>query len=70
MARKALTIDDLERWAGAGASWRVVAISDELAVVDLCACTGEPVERRQSGDPALIGYLRTVGSETRRRPTA
>lgn len=60
MARQPLTIDDLERWADAGAQWRVVSLSDEQAIVDLCACTGEPVERRESEDPTLIGYLRTV----------
>jgi hypothetical protein len=53
-----LTIDDLERWVLFGADWRVVDLSDELVVVDLCACTGEPVERRHSDDPVLIGYVR------------
>jgi hypothetical protein len=57
---KALTIDDLERWVLFGARWRVVELSDEQAVVDLCACTGEPVERRRSDDPTLIRYLRSA----------
>ncbi len=55
-----LTLDDLERWVLFGALWRVVALSDEQAVVDLCACTGELVERRKSGDPTLIAHLRSV----------
>jgi hypothetical protein len=54
-----LTIEDLRRWALAGAHRRVVDISGERAVVDLCACTGEPMERVESDDPAVIGYLRT-----------
>lgn len=57
----AVTIDELERWL-AGAHWRVVDITSQRVVVDLCACTGEPVERAQSDDPAVIGYLRTAFS--------
>jgi hypothetical protein len=55
-----LTLEHLDRWVLAGAHWRVVDITDDRVVVDLCACTGEPVERRQSDDPAVIGYLRTA----------
>jgi hypothetical protein len=58
MTSDALTIDALERWVLFGAGWRVVDLSNERAVVDLCACTGEPVERVESDDPALIDYLR------------
>jgi hypothetical protein len=54
------TIDALERWVLFGAQWRVVHLSDQQAVVDLCTCTGEPVERIQSDDPVLIGYLRSA----------
>lgn len=53
-------IDILERWELFGAQWRVVQLSDEHAVVDLCTCTGEPVERLKSADPALIDYLRSA----------
>jgi hypothetical protein len=63
MSTGGLTIDDLERWVLFGADWRVVDLSDELVVVDLCACTGEPLERRQSDDPVLIGYVRAAQSE-------
>jgi hypothetical protein len=52
-------IDVLERWELFGAQWRVVQLSDEHAVVDLCTCTGEPVGRLRSTDPALIDYLRS-----------
>jgi hypothetical protein len=48
---------------GAGwCAWRVVDITSQRVVVDLCACAGEPVERAQSDDPAVIGYLRTAFS--------
>jgi len=54
-----LTVSELERWAQFGAHWNVIELSEDAATVDLCACTGEPVERRQSSDPALIDYLQT-----------
>jgi hypothetical protein len=43
-----------------GAQWRVVDISREHAVIDMCTCMGEPVDRVESDDPAVIGYLRTA----------
>jgi hypothetical protein len=60
MSTEPLTLEDLDRWVGSGAHWRLVDITNELAVVDLCACTGETVERRQSDDPAVIARLRTA----------
>lgn len=57
MGRHNLTIDDLERWTASGAQWRVVDVSPTRAVVDLCACTGEAMERARSEDPAVIDYL-------------
>ncbi|MGO9751831.1 MAG: hypothetical protein ACLP8S_08550 [Solirubrobacteraceae bacterium] len=63
MSAEPLTIEQLERWVLSGAHWRAVEISNLHAVVDLCACTGEFVERRQSDDPALIDYLGTARSD-------
>lgn len=60
---EALTVEHLERWMLSGAHWRVVDITNLRVVVDLCACTGEPVERRLSDDPAVIDYLRTAHSD-------
>jgi hypothetical protein len=51
-------IDTLTRWEDAGAVWRAVHVSDERAVVDLCTCTGEPVDRLESDDPELIRFIR------------
>ena len=62
MSDPALTIDALERWVQFGAHWRVVDLSDERAVVDLCACTGETVERLESEDPELVRYVRAAAS--------
>jgi hypothetical protein len=58
MSIEPLTIPALERWLLFGATWRVVEISAQHATVDLCACTGETVERREAYDPAVIAYLR------------
>lgn len=58
-----LTIDVLERWTLMGAQWRVVELTDERAVVDLCTCTGETVDRLESDDPVLVGYVRTARRE-------
>ena len=51
-------VETLRRWADHGAVWRVVHRSERWAVVDLCTCHGEPVERLESGDAMLISYLR------------
>jgi len=51
-------VEVLRRWEGHGAEWRVLHLSDEAAIVDLCTCYGEPVERLESRDPELISYLR------------
>src|SRR3954463_3633059 len=48
----------LQRWEDSGAVWRAVHVSDAKAIVDLCTCTGEPVDRIESSDPDLIRLLR------------
>jgi hypothetical protein len=58
-----LTIEELERWVEFGAKWRAIQTSDELAVVDLCQCTGELVEQRETIDPEVIAYVRTHSGE-------
>jgi len=63
MATEPLTVDRLERWAFFGANWRVLEVSSDRVVVDLCACTGELVERVECGDAAVIEYLRTARSD-------
>jgi hypothetical protein len=47
----------LERWAEHGAIWRVLILTETLAVVELCTCHGEPVDTLRSSDPALLRYL-------------
>ena len=57
MARRT-TIAELEDWERNGAVWRAVEVSEDDAVVDLCACTGELMEGVESHDPQLIAFLR------------
>ena len=56
-------LEVLERWEDGGAMWRALHVSERKAIVELCTCTGEPVERLESGDPDLIRLLE-------RRPTS
>jgi hypothetical protein len=53
-----LTVEELERWAAFGATWRVIELSERHAVVDMCQCTGELELRRVSNDPIVLDYLR------------
>jgi hypothetical protein len=52
----------LERWKSHGADYRVLHLSDDRAVVELCTCFGEPVDRLESVDPRLLSYLRKIAS--------
>jgi hypothetical protein len=63
MTTSPLTVADLERWELSGARWRVVQVSEEQVVLDLCACTGEVVERRESSDAEVIRYVRSDRGE-------
>jgi hypothetical protein len=51
-------VELLERWEVHGAAWRALHVSDEKAIVELCTCHGEPVDRIESSDPDLISLLR------------
>jgi hypothetical protein len=57
-SRPSLTLPDLERWIEGGADWRALEIADELAVIELRTCYGEPVDTLESTDPGLIEYVR------------
>ena len=56
MAEPAL--DVLRRWEDSGADWRVESLTQDHATVMLCTCTGEPVERLESGDADLLEFVR------------
>ncbi len=57
-SRPPLTIDALTRWEDNGATWRAIELSDDRAVVELCTCYGEPVDRLESDAPELIEFVR------------
>ena len=53
-----VTVEELRDWREAGATWRPVELGDQLAVIDLCSCTGEAMDRVSSDDQQLIAYVR------------
>jgi hypothetical protein len=57
-------VETLERWCDHGADYRVLHLSERRAIVQLCTCSGEPVDRLESGDPRLIEYLQAHSSAT------
>lgn len=63
MGAHPLTVEALEDWVRAGAHWRVLHHGERRAVVELQQCTGVPIERLESHDPAVIAYLEGVGSD-------
>lgn len=62
MAREG-TIHELEDWVRNGAQWRPAEIYPDRAVVDLCSCTGELMDRVESGDPEFVAFVRTRRDE-------
>lgn len=63
MAPRDATIAELEDWERSGAVWRPVEVGSGRAVVDLCSCTGELMERVQSEDPRFIALVRARRDE-------
>jgi hypothetical protein len=60
-------VETLDRWEAGGAVWRLVARTEEEAVVDLLSCTGELMGQVRSSDPALLAYVdRRRSSEEQR----
>jgi hypothetical protein len=53
-----VTVEDLERWEEHGAIWRMLEVSDQAAVVQLCTCYGEPVDVVSSDDAEVIAFVR------------
>jgi hypothetical protein len=50
-------IETLIRWEQHGAVWRLRSLGGTEAVVQLCTCSGEPVDELCSSDPELLRYL-------------
>jgi|GEM_PF-2502804 len=53
------TVAELEDWERSGAQWRAAEIRHGRAIVDLCSCTGELMDRVESSDPEFIEYVRS-----------
>jgi hypothetical protein len=53
----AFQLPQLEDWELHGATWRTVELGEERVVLDLCSCSGEPMDRVESKDPELIQYV-------------
>jgi hypothetical protein len=51
-------VEMLQRWEDSGAVWRVESLGEDRAIVQLCACTGEPVDVLESEDDELLRFLR------------
>jgi hypothetical protein len=51
-------LDRVRQWELSGGSVQVLALTSDQAVVQLCTCTGEPMEQLLSDDPELLDYLR------------
>jgi hypothetical protein len=54
-----VTVQYLEDWELHGATWRPLSVTDERAVIELCSCFGEPMDRVESDRPELIAYVRS-----------
>ena len=62
MAREG-TVTELTDWELNGAVGRPVEIFVDRAVVDLCSCPGEPMDRIESEDPEFIAVARARRDE-------
>jgi hypothetical protein len=56
--RDGLTIAELEDWELHGAMWRALSVTDERAVVELCSCSGEPMDVVAGESRELIEFVR------------
>lgn len=57
------TVRELEDWELNGAVWRAVEVYADRAVVDLCSCTGELMDRVESDDPEFIALAQARRDE-------
>lgn len=50
-------MDKLEQWLQTGGTLRLIELDDEHAIVDLCSCTGELMERYSTDDQRELDLL-------------
>lgn len=51
-------VDKLTLWLETGGTLRLVKLSDDYAIVDLCSCSGERLERYSTDHPVVVSQLR------------
>ena len=51
-------LTQLEDWELHGATWRTVELDDERVVLELCSCSGEPMDLVEGEAPELIEFVR------------
>lgn len=56
--RSGLTVSELEDWELHGATWRALELTHDRAVVELCSCSGEPMDLVEGDSPELIEFVR------------
>ena len=61
--RSGLTVSELEDWELHGATWRVLEVTGQRAVVELCSCFGEPMDLVEGDSPELIAFVRSRREE-------
>ncbi|MBV9535038.1 MAG: hypothetical protein JO321_06460 [Solirubrobacterales bacterium] len=57
-ASQPFCVAELKDWELHGATWRTLELHEKRAVIELCSCSGEPMDRVESHDPELIEYVR------------
>ena len=55
--RGTFRLAELEDWELHGATWRAVEIGPERILLELCSCSGEPMDLVESNDRKLIEYV-------------
>jgi hypothetical protein len=53
-------LDKVRQWELSGGIVRLVSLTSDRLVVELCTCTGEPMEQLQSDDPDLVAYAQAA----------
>jgi hypothetical protein len=56
--RALISVADLQRWEDHGASWRVLSVADDGAVIELCTCYGEAVDVVRGEGSELVRFVR------------
>jgi hypothetical protein len=56
--RSSFRLSELEDWELHGATWRAVELGPERILLELCSCSGEPMDLVESNDRKLIEYVR------------